>query len=57
MTKLQKNIETTAESSLTRCLASRASFFGREAVRRATKVARGPEPYKNRTKDCFESLL
>ena len=32
-----KTIETTAESSLTSFLASGTSFFGREAVRRATK--------------------
>ena len=41
-----KTIETTAESSLTSFLASGASFFGREAVRRATKSREVPRHIK-----------
>ena len=41
-----KTIETTAESSLTSFLASGASFFGREAVRRATKSREAPRHIK-----------
>ena len=41
-----KTIETTAESSLTSFLASGASFFGREAVRRATKSREVPRQIK-----------
>ena len=40
----EKPIETTAKSSFTSFLAS-------------DKFATGPAPYKNRTKDFFESLL
>ena len=50
-----KTIETTVESSLTSFLESGASFFGHAEVRWATKSQE--VPYKNRTKDCFESLL
>ena len=49
----EKPIETTAKLSFTSFLASGASFLGREAAKQAT----GPAPYKNRTKDFFESLL
>ena len=41
-----KTIETTAESSLTSFLASGASFFGREAVRRVTKSREAPRHIK-----------
>ena len=41
-----KTIETTAESSLTSFLASGASFFGREAVRRTTKSREVPRHIK-----------
>ena len=41
-----KTIETTAESSLTSFLASGTSFFGREAVRRATKSREVPRHIK-----------
>ena len=41
-----KTIETTAESSLTSFLASGASFFGREAVRWATKLREVPRHIK-----------
>ena len=41
-----ETIETTAESSLTSFLASGASFFGREAVRRATKSREVPRHIK-----------
>ena len=41
-----KTIETTAESSLTSFLASGASFFGREAVRWATKSREVPHHIK-----------
>ena len=51
-----RTIETTAESSLTSFLASGASFFGREAVRRTTKSREVPHHIKigRRTvlKDC-----
>ena len=51
-----KTIETTAESSLTSFLASGASFFGLEAVRRTTKSREVPRHIKigRRTvlKDC-----
>ena len=46
MTKLMKTIETTAESSLTSFLATGASFFGREVVRRATKSREVPRHIK-----------
>ena len=42
-----KTIETTAESSLTSFLASGASFFGREAVSRATKSREVPRHIKS----------
>ena len=53
----EKPIETTVESSFTSSLASGASFLGREAAKREVEVTRGPAPYKNRMKYCFESLL
>ena len=52
-----KTIETTAESSLTSFLASgRGSFLPRSG-QACDEVARGPAPYKNRMKYCFESLF
>ena len=53
----EKPIETTAESSFTSSLASGASLLGPRSSQARDEVARGPAPYKNRTKYCFESLL
>ena len=53
----EKPIETTTESSFTSSLASGASFLGPRSSQARDEVTRGPAPYKNRTKYCFESLL
>ena len=53
----EKPIETTAKSSFTSFLASGASFFRSRSSQASDKFATGPAPYKNRTKDFFESLL
>ena len=52
----EKPIETTAKSSFTSFLASGTSFLVREAGQANDTFATGPAPYKNRTKDFFESL-
>ena len=49
-----KAIETTAESSLTSFLASGVSFFGREAVRRATKSREVPRHIKIGRRTVFK---
>ena len=40
-----------------RFLSERDKLFWPRSGQASDKVARGPTPYKNRTKDCFESLL
>ena len=57
--KAPEPIETTAESSFTSSLASKASFLRRKVAKQEMKsreVQRHGN-YKNRTKYCFESLL
>ena len=38
-------------------LSERSDLFRPQNGQASDEVARGPAPYKNRTKDCFESLL
>ena len=38
-------------------LSERGKLFWPRSGQAGDEVARGPAPYKNRTKDCFESLL
>ena len=38
-------------------LSERSELFRPPSGQASDEVARGPVPYKNRTKDCFESLL
>ena len=52
----EKPIESTAKSSFTSFLTSGALFRPRSG-QASDKFATGPAPYKNRTKDFFESLL
>ena len=47
----EKPIETTAESR------ERSELFRPRSSQARDEVTRGPAPYKNRTKYCFESLL
>ena len=54
----EKPIETTVELSFTSSLASeRSKLFRSRSSQASDEVTRGPAPYKNRMKFCFESLL
>ena len=54
----EKPIETTTEPSFTSLSVSRANFLEHELSSQVTyEVARGPAPYKNRTKDCLKVYL
>ena len=56
-TASEKPIETTAKCEFHEFLSERSDLFRPRSGQASDKFATGPAPYKNRTKDFFESLL